>query len=113
MMDYNTLYALASKAGHEAALPSKGESVILTDGTNEYAMSDYPCGFAWVVIKGNTAFARWAKSMGLTRPAYPKGLQIRIGEYGQSMTKKEAHARAMAKVLRDAGIDARAESRMD
>jgi hypothetical protein len=75
--------------------------------------SDGVCGFAWVQFAGNTAFGRWAKRMGLARPAYPKGLSIWVSEYNQSMEKKDAHARAFAAVLNDYGIRAYPMSRMD
>ena len=71
------------------------------------------CGFAWVRIKGNTAFGREMKKHGLFSRAYPTGLQFWVGEGGQSVERKEAFARAFAKVLRDNGIDAYAESRLD
>lgn len=76
-------------------------------------VADGPCGFAWVSFKGNTPFGRWAKKEGVAKPGYPTGLQIWIGDYNQSMQKKSAHADAMAKVLRDAGIAAYANERMD
>lgn len=71
------------------------------------------CGFAWVKIAGNTSFGRWAKKYGYARSAYGSGLQIWISDYGQSMERKEAHARAMAKVLNENGVKAYAESRID
>lgn len=76
-------------------------------------VSDGVCGFAWVSFKGNTPFGRWAKKTGKARPGYPTGLQVWIGNYNQSMQKKEAHAEAMAAVLREAGITAYANSRLD
>lgn len=78
-------------------------------------VDDGVCGFAWVHIKGNTEFGRWASREGLAFKDYPSGLLIRLeGDYNQSLERKEAHARAMAKVLRDNGIsDAYAKSRMD
>lgn len=71
------------------------------------------CGFAWVSFKGNTSFGRAMKKAGLARPAYGGGLQLWVGEFGQSMERKEQYARAYAAVLREAGIDAYAGSRMD
>ena len=76
---------------------------------------DGVCGFAWVHIKGNTPFGRWAKQQGLAFRDYPSGLLLRLeGDYNQSLERKEAHARAMAKVLQEHGItDAYAKSRID
>lgn len=76
-------------------------------------VADGVCGFAWVHIKGNTAFGRWAKQQGHARKNYYGGLDISIRGYGQSMEKKEAHARAAAEVLKRHGIEAYAQSRMD
>ena len=72
-----------------------------------------PCGFAWVAVKGNTGFGRWLKKTGRASKAYGGGLQVWIREHGQSMARKEAHARAMAQVFQDSGIEAHARSRMD
>ena len=72
------------------------------------------CGFAWVTFPGNTSFGRAMKAAGLARKRYEGGLCVWVGEFGQSMERKEAYARAYAAVLREAGIaDAYAGSRMD
>jgi hypothetical protein len=58
---------------------------------------DGVCGFAWVVVKPATSsFAKWLKKTGWADKAYGGGLSIWIGGYNQSMTRKEAHAAAMA-----------------
>jgi malate synthase len=73
------------------------------------------CGFAWIKIRPATsAFAKWLVKTGKARPAYGGGLSIWISAHNQSMERKEAHARAMAKVLSEKlGINCYAESRMD
>lgn len=71
------------------------------------------CGFAWVWFAGNTSFGRAMKKAGLARSAYPKGLSVWASAFGQSMERKEQYARAYAAVLREAGIEAYAQSRMD
>lgn len=73
------------------------------------------CGFAWVNVKpGNCPFANWLKKCGHVRgAAYHGGVDIWIGDYNQSMARKEAHAHAMVKVLAAAGIRCYADSRMD
>lgn len=81
-------------------------------GTNEI-VNDGVCGFASVRFKGNTAFGRFMKKNNLARSAYGGGLSMSIHQYNQSLTRKEAYARAFAGVLREAGIDAWSESRMD
>jgi len=74
---------------------------------------DGVCGFAWVSMKGNTAFAKWAKENKLTSPEYPTGVCFWVGAFNQSMTRKEAYAYAFASVLNKHGITAYAGSRMD
>lgn len=77
-------------------------------------VADGVCGFAWVVVRpGNSAFARWLKENSLARPHYAGGVSIWVTTFGQSMQRKEAYARAFAKVLQDNDIKANAESRMD
>lgn len=76
-------------------------------------VADGVCGFAWVQFPGNDAFGKWAKKQGFASKAYPKGLWYWVGEFDQSLTKKEAFARAMAGVLEHYGIKAYAGSRID
>lgn len=78
-----------------------------------YFVSEGVCGFASVRFPGNTAFGRWAKSTGLATPAYGGGLRVSVRFGGQSLARKEAFAYAYAAVLREAGVDAYVESRMD
>lgn len=77
-----------------------------------------PCGFAWVNFKMKSGlarkFGRFLRENNLGRKdEYYGGLTIWISDHGQSMTRKEAHAAALAKVLQTAGIDAYSASRMD
>lgn len=74
---------------------------------------DGVCGFASVKFAGNTAFGKWAKRKGYARAAYGGGLSVWIGDYNQSLQKKEAHAYAMAGYLSANGIPANGESRID
>ena len=78
-----------------------------------WTVSEGACGFAWVTFAGNTPWGRWAKAQGIASKGYPKGLQIWVSEFNQSMARKEAYAYAYAKVLREHGIEAYAHSRMD
>lgn len=71
------------------------------------------CGFAWVALKGNSGFGRWAKREGIARPGYPSGLMIRANVGGQSYTLKMAYAQAYAAVLREHGITAYPQGRLD
>lgn len=73
------------------------------------------CGFAWVQVKpGTSSFAKWlVKTKRARSDSYYGGVCIWIGEYSQSMQRKEAHADAMAEVFRKHEINAYCMSRMD
>lgn len=80
------------------------------------------CGFAWITVDpGTHGFARWAKAQGLGHKGYYGGTQIHVHEHltglsgplVQSMELKEAFARGYAETLREAGIKAYAQSRID
>lgn len=82
-------------------------------GATRYHVSEGACGFAWVSFKGNTSFGRAMKAAGLASKDYPTGLCVWVGEFGQSVERKERYARAYAGVLREAGIDCWPGSRLD
>jgi hypothetical protein len=120
--EYQAIWTTAYTAGMAAAAAITPQPIaaVQTDlygnpiqGARVHILNDGACGFAWVSFAGNTAFGRWAKSTGLARKAYGGGLQIWVHEFGQSMTRKEAFARAAAATLRECGIDAHSGSRMD
>lgn len=69
-----------------------------------YHVSEGACGFAWVNVKpGTSQFARWLKAEGHARSdSYYGGVMIWVGEHGQSVTRKEAHAKALAADLTEA-----------
>jgi len=73
------------------------------------------CGFAWVkVTPGNSPFANWLKRHDFASKAYGGGVDIWISDFNQSVTRKEAAASALAKVLQmELGIHAYASSRLD
>ena len=88
--------------------------VIDRAGGQLWRIDDGACGFAWVTVKpANCAFANWAKRTGIMRPAYGGGVQYWVSEFGQSVDRKSAFAGAFADVLREAGINAFAGSRLD
>ncbi len=112
-------YAAGMEAG-KACVPApmivgtaKGLSDQIDYSKPTHFVSQGVCGFAWVHIKGNTAFGRWAKKTQKARSSYYGGLDIWCSEFGQSMEQKEAWARAFAKVLGSHGIEAYSTSRMD
>lgn len=78
-------------------------------------VADGVCGFAWVSVKpGTSSFAKWLVKNNLARrDSYAGGVCIWIGDYNQSMQRKEAHAYAMAEVFRKHDIRAYGASRMD
>lgn len=72
------------------------------------------CGFAWVKIRpARGKFVNYLKQLGIGRKSYEGGYDIRVSEFGQSYERKEAYARAFAKVLNDNGINAIPMSRLD
>ena len=108
-----SLYAEAMRAGDEAYRDAVPQPMTVVGGGERYFVPDGVCGFAWVAIPGNTAFGKWAKAQGFARPRYPKGLQIRAPYMTQSYDRKMAWAYAVAKVLSEGGVVARAEGRLD
>ena len=124
--EFQSLYDRANDAGRLAARGSKpvpmvvGEETAFMSGKLDYSkpvevVNDGVCGFAWVNIKPATsAFAKWLKAKGYARSDnYYGGVTIWISDYNQSMTRKECHAAAMAKVLTEGGYKAYSNSRMD
>jgi hypothetical protein len=119
------LYKKAHEAGMEAGEKVIPQPMIVFQRENPFddtsaitkvyePVMDGVCGFAWVVIRpGTSSFARYLKSKGLASKHYYGGVSVWVGYFNQSMTRKEAYARAFADVLREAGIDAYAGSRMD
>lgn len=87
---------------------------------NRWDVPSGVCGFAWVVMRGNSAIGRSAKkhmSMGHSHvrahKGYPSGIHLWVHAYGQSMEQKEAYARAFAAHISEQGHEAWADSRMD
>lgn len=112
---FQQIYDEARAAGINALNACVPDVMVLRDNVSgrTWTVPDGVCGFAWIQIKGNTSFGRWAKKSGLTSPAYPNGLMFWVSYGGQSMERKEAYARAFAAVLRENNIEAYADSRMD
>jgi hypothetical protein len=122
--DWAAVYAEAHVAGlaaGKAAIPEPmvvvGHANPLDDSspvTERHFVSEGVCGFAWVVIHpGNCSFAVWARKQDLARAHYGGGVSVWVGEFNQSMTRKEAYAHAFAEVLNKHGVKAYAGSRMD
>jgi hypothetical protein len=104
----------SKRLGREA-----GETVIpqamIVEGYENDPISDGACGFGWVnVSPGNSRFAKWlVRNEYARKDSYYGGVTVWIGEHRQSLTRKAAHASAMAAHLRTFGIEARGASRID
>jgi len=119
------LWQRALAAGNAAAAAAVPEPMYVVERANPLddnspIVKRYPpvmdgvCGFAWVLVQPATsAFARWMRRTKGTRKSYYGGEQYWVSEFGQSLTRKEAFARAFAAVLSEAGIKAYGQSRMD
>ena len=79
-----------------------------------YFVEDGVCGFATVIVKpARGKFVKFCKDNNLGYKWYYGGYAIPVRGYGQSLTKKEAYARAFAGVLNKAGVNCYVDSRMD
>lgn len=105
----------AMAIGLEAGNKSSPNPMWVTDGRGgNWEVSGGVCGFAWLEFAGNTAFGKWAKETQIARAGYPTGLRVSCWEFGQSLTRKEHWAVAVANYLREElHIEIRACSRID
>lgn len=113
--EFANMYRVAWDEGIKAASEIVPRPMLVTDSEGKPVdyVSEGPCGFAWVVVPGNTSFAKWLAKHNLASKAYPKGLQIWISSYSQSYARKLAHADAMARVLKGYGVNCYVRSRLD
>ena len=125
-MTIEQLHQMAHEKALQAGINSEPIPMIVGDAkgllSNEidytkkvYHVSEGVCGFAWVNIKpANSKFAKYLREIGVARKdSYRGGISMSVFEFGQSLTRKEAYADAYASTLREYGIKAYAESRMD
>jgi len=125
-MTIETLYNEAHEAGMVALRESEPTPMIVGTPTSlfgndidttkpVYKVDGGVCGFAWVNVKpARGKFVAWCKQNQVgRRDEYNGGYTFWVGEGGQSMERKMAYAAAFAKVLRDAGLNAYPDSRMD
>ena len=131
--DAKVLYENAVKAGEEAMAACTPTPMIVVDGGpdtggiieggKKYFVPSGVCGFAWLhfkaTTKANRDFLAGLKKAGLIadgtwhKDTYRGGYGYHIFQGGQSIQRKEVFGGAMAKVLRDAGIDINMFSRLD
>lgn len=82
-----------------------------------YVENDGACGFGWVEVRPVTGgLGRWLKQQGRTYgyySEYDRSFHIRSPLSTQSYERNVAYARAYAKVLQDAGINAYGTGRLD
>ena len=121
------LFEKAREAGKQAGTECNPIAMIVRTETRDYHVPDGPCGFAWVQVKCTNGpsrkFMAQLRKAGLagdenshktwTHSSYYGGFLYWVHFGNQSIQRKEAYAQAMAKVLSEAGIDARAYSRLD
>jgi hypothetical protein len=112
------LYTQAHNAGMAAAKASIPTPMVVVNGeTREVVdvVDDGVCGFAWINIKpARGAFVNYLKSIQVGDvDSYYGGYTIWVSDFNQSMTRKEAYAKAFTKVLESWGITAYFASRMD
>lgn len=124
-MNYQVILERAHDAGMLAGLAAAPVPMVVyssvslfDDAVNEsqpvYHVPDGVCGFASVKLpKAVGPFVRFLKERMIGRKSYGRGYAISVREFGQSLQRKEAYARAYARVLNAHGIEAYAESRMD
>lgn len=116
---YVEAYEAGLNAGKDADTPKFiiGDAIGLSDEI-DYSKKTYIldglCGFAWVNISpARGAFVNYLKSREVGSKSYYGGYEIWVHEFGQSVDRKTAFARAFAEVLNKHGINATIGSRLD
>lgn len=114
--------AIFQEALEKAETTAKATVKPIKVGANETDFVEWgTCGFAWIVVKPALGkFVKWLKINQIGYKNYGGGWAIparpeftKNNPLTQSLAINEAWARAFAQVLRDNGLDAYAESRMD
>ena len=88
----------------------------IADSSQVYIETEGACGSASVIIASSHPFATWLdeRGHGMHNPkSLGGGFCIFVRDHNQSLLRKEAHAEAFAKILKENGIEAKVESRMD
>lgn len=118
-MDYAEIWAEVWTAGVMAGLACRPEPMVVGQYKGDKltiieVVDDGACGFAWIKIRpANGKMARWLKTQGKGHKAYNGGWDVSVHDFGQSLERKSAAARAIADVLSKHGIDATSYSRID
>jgi hypothetical protein len=97
---FERLWAAARAAAAAAAAREQDAEMRLPESRR-----GFDCGFAWLTMPGNTAFARWAKAKGIASKRWPTGYQVWYSHLHdlntQSISVHEAAVRAAHAVLAD------------
>jgi hypothetical protein len=108
-MNYKDIFNQANIDAKALTLAECGDNIMI-----------YPCGFAWISlrngIKGKrNPLGKELEADGLlSYDDYRKCYYYWVGDYNQSMTHKEAHAKYMAEILTEKlGVNFEYDSRMD
>jgi hypothetical protein len=104
MTQFETIYHEADQKATAYANSVHGENHMI-----------WPCGFGWINIKpANSKFAKWMLEKGHARKdSYLGGITVWVGKFNQSYEHKSSYAYMFANVLKENGIKATSDSRMD
>tara|TARA_R110000868_G_scaffold23753_2_gene95035 strand:- start:1216 stop:1593 length:378 start_codon:yes stop_codon:yes gene_type:complete len=125
-MNVSEIYEQARSAGYQAADAMTPTPMVVGSAKSLFSneidydqpveiVNDGVCGFAWINIKpARGKFVNYLKSIKAGRTdSYYGGYTVWVGEFNQSMQRKEAYAHAFSRVLSANGITAYPMSRMD
>ena len=122
--DHRALYRRAIAAGDKAAAEVTPTPMTLVERANplddaspvvaSYTVADGPCGYTSVTIRPATSgFVRWLRRQGIGSKGYYGGWTFSVLGRSQSAARRDAAGEAVAAVLRDAGLNAHASTRLD
>lgn len=122
---FNKAWKEADAAGQEAVKATTPTPMVVQQHKNmmddnspvvqEWVVQGGVCGFAWINLKpARGKLAQAFAEKGARKNEYEGGMTKWIHDYGQSMSLKEAYARAFVKKMHEHGYtDFRSGSRMD
>jgi|SRR5439155_15059032 len=121
--EFAELYQQAHMAGMKAGLEHTPTPMVVYEadiegnrlGPDHAPVMDGVCGFAWIEVRPTrSTFGNWLRDSERGRyDDYRRCVTIWVGQFNQSMERKEKYAEAFTEVLRNGGIRASAYSRMD
>jgi hypothetical protein len=111
---YRELWERAREAGEAAHANAAPTPMNVVFHGQVWHVPDGVCGFAGVVVPGNSGIGRWLRKNGIGHKHWPSGWYVSTNyQMSQSMERAEAAARAVAEVLNEAGEKAYPYSRID